>query len=313
MQRQVSILSLSILVALVFAACSAPQVTTIPADARPAPSSGAIVVTVSILPQQYFLERVGGQRVQVNVMVPPGGNPHTYEPKPEQLRELSRSAAYFTIGVEFESAWMERIAGVNLDMIIVDTTAGIERLPLETEHHHEGEEHDEEDEIDNPDPHIWLSPTLVKVQVENIYRALAKIDPDHRDEYRANADEFMEDIDALDAEIRSALSGVQERQFMVFHPSWGYFAHDYDLEQLAIEVGGQEPSAAEMARLIDEAREHNVKVIFAQPSFSTRAAEAIASEIGGKVLLIDPLALDWLDNMKTVAATLAETLGGRGE
>jgi len=256
-------------------------------SAAPEPA-GPLNVTVSILPQKYFVERIGGERVDVNVMVQPGASPATYEPRPEQLTALGKAAAYFSIGVPFESAWLDKIASANSEMRMVDTTKGIEKV--------------------GQDPHIWLSPTLVKTQAQTIYGALAQLDPTHEAEYRTNLDSFIADIDALDADIRQTLARVGSRKFMVFHPSWGYFARDYGLEMIPIEVGGQEPSAAELAALIAEAKEGGIKVVFAQPEFSTRDAETIAREIGGEVLLISPLSPDWLDNLRQVAETFAEVL-----
>ena len=299
----VTVLAMAGLVALVVAC--APQAGE--------PAEETMSVTVSVLPQRTFVERVGGERVTVNVMVEPGSSPATYEPKPEQLRALSDAVAYFSIGVPFEDAWLDRIAGANREMVMVDTAEGIERLPMRTHHHHDddGDEHGDEDHghgTGAPDPHIWLSPRLVKVQAQNIYAALAELDPDHEAEFRANLDTFVADIDALEAEIRETLRGVESDKFMVFHPAWGYFAEDFGLEQIPIEVGGQEPSARELGALIEQAREENIQVIFAQPEFRTSDAETIAEEIGGEVLLISPLAPDWLDNMRRVAETFAQVL-----
>ncbi len=268
-------------------------------------STGKLNITVSIVPQKYFVERVGGEYVDVNVMVLPGASPATYEPKPEQFQDLSDADAYVRIKVPFENAWMDRIASANPDMLIVDTTEGIERVPMEAHHRHGEKEHEPE----NPDPHIWLSPELVRVQSQTIYEALVELDPVHQDAYEANLDGFIADIDALEIDIRETLEGVESRRFIVFHPAWGYFARDFGLEMIPIEIGGQEPSAAEMAELITEAQRERIKVIFAQPEFSTRDAETIASEIGGEVLLISPLAPEWLDNLRNVADTFAEVFG----
>lgn len=268
-------------------------------------------VTVSILPQKYFVERIGSNYVNVNVMAGPGDEPHTYEPKPEQLKALSKAAAYFSIGVDFENSWLDRIASANSEMLMVDTTQGIERMPMVTHYHgEESGEHAHDQELDNPDPHIWTSPQLVKIQARTIYEALVQIDPEHRAAYEANLQSFLQDIDALDADIRETLKGIENRKFMVFHPAWGYFAGDYGLEMVPIEIGGQEPSAAELAALITAAKKEGIQVIFAQPEFSTEAAETIAKEIGGKVLLISPLAPGWLGNLRRVADTFAEVLGG---
>jgi len=283
LKRLRGILAGSVLVAGVLAGCGQNATPAAPA---------ALHVTVSILPQRYFVERVGGEYVAVNVMVEPGASPATYEPRPEQLRALSVADVYFSIGVPFEIAWLERFASVNENLLFVDTTQGIERLG----------------EPGNPDPHIWLSPALVKVQAQTIYETLAQLDPAHQGAYQANLKSFLADIDALDADIRETLTGVENRKFMVFHPSWGYFARDYGLEQLPVEVGGQEPSAAELAALVAGAKQEGIKVIFAQPEFSTRSAETLAQEIGGEVLLISPLAPDWLDNLRRVAEVLAKRM-----
>ena len=293
--------------ALAFGAMSmALVVTGCTAEPAASPADGRLVVTVSVVPQQYFVERIGGEHVAVTVMVGPGDNPTTYEPKPAQLKALSRSAAYFSVGVPFEHVWLDRIAGANPDMRIVDTIVGIERHAMDTHNHPEGEE--ETETVGAPDPHVWVSPELVKIQARTIYGALAELDPDHAATYRTNLDAFVDDIDGLITEIRGTLASVEKGKFMVFHPSWGYFAEDFGMEQIAIEIGGQEPSAQEMAGLIEEARAEGIRVIFAQPEFSTADAETIAEEIGGEVLPISPLAYDWLENLRMVADIFAEVL-----
>jgi zinc transport system substrate-binding protein len=263
-------------------------------------------VIVSIPPQAYVVDRIGGDAVVIETMVPAGAEPHTYEPKPEQLKAISQADAYLRIRVDFEDAWMDRFLSANPQMQVIDTTQGIERLPLPAGLG--------EDEIapgspeGQVDPHIWLSPQLVKVQAETIADTLSQLNPEQASQFQANLDEFLQDIDVLDTDIRQTLEGVTNRRFLVFHPAWGYFARDYDLQMLAIEVGGQEPSAAELADLIRFAQQHQIRVIFASPQFSQRDAETIAKEIGGEVLLIDPLAYDWFNNLQQVAETFAEVL-----
>lgn len=294
-----------LLVLILLAACGGPATPD---------GSGRLNIAVSVAPQRYFVERIGGQRVQVSVMVGPGDEPHTYEPRPEQLKSLSTTHAYLSIGVEFEDTWLDRLAAVNPDMLVVDTTVGIQRTPLKVPHLHSADEPAEaeaahgESELENPDPHIWLSPALTSIQAQTIYDTLAQIDPDHQDTYAANLERFLTDIDTLDRSIRDTLAELPVRKFMVFHPTWGYFARDYGLEMIPVEIGGQEPSAAEMAGLVDFARHENITVIFAQPELSTRAAETIASEIGGQVVLVNPLAADWADNLQRVADAFARAL-----
>ena len=287
-----------------------------------------LVVFTSITPQKYFVDRIGGDLVDVNVMVEAGSSPATYEPKASQMTALSDAAAYFSIGVPFESAWLEKIAAANQEMLMVDTTEGIERRIMGVPHTHEGEEadhdHEEEDEADHDheeegeadhdheegelDPHVWLSPELVKIQAVNIHAALVELAPEHEEVFSQNLEAFLADINALEDEMQSVLSGVSSHKFMVFHPSWGYFADQFGLEMIAIEVGGTEPSAAELAELIEEAKEEGIQVVFAQPEFSTQDAETIANAIDGEVILINPLAYDWLENMRDVAQTFAEVL-----
>jgi zinc transport system substrate-binding protein len=310
MQYKSYLISVVLLLAMVLGGCASASSGDV--------QEGPLSVTVSIVPQAYFVERIGGEHVNVNVMVEPGGSPATYEPKPEQLAALSDSAAYFSIGVPFENVWLERIADANSEMRVVDTAADVERLPMSDHTHHDeeahedehaDEEHEEEEHAEGAlDPHIWLSPELVKVQAQSIHDALVELNPAHEADYTANLDAFFADIDALQADIRETLAGVENRAFMVFHPSWGYFADEFDLNQIPIEVGGQEPSAQELAALIDEAKEENIKVVFAQPEFSTKDAETIAQEIGGEVLLVSPLARDWLANLRDVAQTFADAL-----
>ncbi|PDV99007.1 hypothetical protein A9Q02_14085 [Candidatus Chloroploca asiatica] len=288
-----------VMVLLLLTACGQPQAAAPMVEAPDAPAEAVVAepmqVMVSILPQKYFVERVGGDRVQVSVMVPPGSSPATYEPTPAQMTALSQAQAYFSIGVPFEKAWLERIQAANATMQRVDTTAGIERMPMGAS-------------SENLDPHVWLSPTLVKTQAEIIAATLSDLDPSAAPMYASRLADFSADIDALDTSIRTTLDGVSQRKFMVFHPAWGYFARDYDLEQIPVEVGGQEPSAAELAALIDRAQTEGITVIFAQPEFSTRAAETIASQIGGEVMLISPLNPDWLGNLQMVADTFARVL-----
>ncbi|MCX7594680.1 MAG: zinc ABC transporter substrate-binding protein [Fischerella sp.] len=277
----------------------------------PTSKSDKLQIMVSIPPQKYFVERIGNGYVTVNVMVPPGAEPHTFEPKPEQLKALSRAKAYMRIRIDFEEAWIDKIKAANPKMLIVDTTQGIKRLPMPSSYQEVGERlHAGEGE--NLDPHIWLSPQLVKAQAHTIYAGLVKLDAKHQRAYQANLERFIADINELDADIRKNLQDVKNRKFIVFHPGWGYFARDYGLEMIPIEVGGQEPSAAELATLITKAKKQNIKVVFAEPQFSKQAAQTIAKEIGGEMLLIDPLSPDWLNNLRQVSHAFARVLSQGG-
>ncbi len=292
MKNKIIIVTFSIMLAAILTAACAPAAQT---------PGGQINVTVSILPEKYFVERIGGDHVKVNVMVGPGDSPHTYEPKTKQMASLSQSAIYFTIGVEFESAWMDRMKGANPTMKVVDLSANLEKIPMTAGI--KGEEQKGE-----PDPHVWTSPENVKVMSKTIYDTLVSVDPTHQADYQANLNAFIKDIDQLENDIRTNLKGISSNKFIVFHPGWGYFARDFGLEQISIEIGGSEPSAQELSIIIDEAKANHIKVVFGAPEFSTKTAEYIAQEVNGKVLLIDNLAEDWLDNLRSVSNTFGEIL-----
>ncbi len=250
-------------------------------------NEGRIRVAVSIPPQAEFVERIGGDRVEVMVMVPPGASPHTYEPTPSQLRDVSKAEIYAKVGsgVEFELAWMDKIASVNKEMLIVDCSKGIKFI--------------------EKDPHVWLSPRNARIMVENIYKGLVKVDPVNKEYYQKNKEKYLEELERLDNEIAQAIS-KKRRRIMVYHPAWAYFCRDYGLEQIAIEREGKEPTPKGILNLIEQARRDNIKVIFASPEFSTKGAEVIAKEINGTVILISPLEKNYLENMRKVAKAFAE-------
>jgi zinc transport system substrate-binding protein len=265
-------------------------------------------ITVSILPQKYFVERIAGDLAQVNVMVGPGESPHTYEPQPAQMEALSNSSIYFLIGVEFEEAWIDKFKETSPDTIFIDTSEVVQKIPVvESEEivveHQEGD-HDH----GSLDPHIWLSTQNVIRIANAMAAALSEIDPENSAIYQQNLEDFVMEIDTLDEENRAAFENISSLQFITFHPSWGYFARDYGLQQIPIEVGGNEPSAQELTALIEFAKENDIRIIFASPEFNTRSAETIASEIEGEVILISPLAEDWMENMRTITNSLSEIL-----
>ena len=257
---------------------------------EPQIDDGRTVIIVSILPQADFVEHVGGDKVDVIVMIPPGANPATYEPTASQLKAVSSAAMYVKVGsgLPFEEVWLDKICSANPDMMIIDTSEGVDLIPS--------------------DPHIWLSPRSAMVQVENIYKGLVAMDPENSEYYYRNKEQYINDLEVLDTDITESLSGFDGRNFMVFHPSWGYFSRDYDLTMIAVEIEGKEPSAGDMARLVETAKENNIKIIFVQPQFSTKSAEVIAKEIGGSVVAVDPLPQDYITNLRIVSNTFAQSL-----
>mgnify|MGYP001131747102 CR=1 FL=1 len=267
-------------------------------------AAGEIQVVVSIPPQVYFVSRIGGDRVRVSAILPPGASPAVYEPGPADMRMIAEADLYLAIGVPFEDAWLPRLESANPDLPVVATQQGIQRRHIQR---HGTEAHDSHDHDGAPDPHIWLSPQLVRAQAETIARALIERDPGGESLYRANLESFQREIEGLQARLQEVLESSSAEAFVVFHPSWGYLADELGLVQLPIEVAGQEPSAAELAELVEYARQLEVPVVLVAPQFSRRTAETVAQEIGARVELADPLASDWPENLLEVTRKIAES------
>jgi zinc transport system substrate-binding protein len=273
-------------------------------------------VFVSIVPQKYFVEKIGGDFVEVAVMVQPGASPATYEPKPKQMVALAKSDIYFAIGVPFEKTWLPKIGATSPKMHIVYTQAGIEKRAMIAHHshqgeskHHYGETEHRPDHHTGKDPHVWLSPPLVMQQARNILNGLETLDPTHRALYQANYKSFIVELVDLDLELKRLFETTADHsEFMVFHPSWGYFAHAYGLEQLPIEIEGKEPKPAELKDLIEHGKKIGIEVIFVQPQFSWQAAQTIAQATTAQIVVVDPLAPDWAENLRQVAVKLSTAL-----
>ncbi len=277
----------ALLAAIFLIAVSATYIYIAPEAGRVAGEEG-IGVVVTILPQADFVKNVGGDKVQVTVMVPPGASPHTYEPTASQLKEVSKAKIYFKVGsgVEFERAWMDKIMAVNPDMQVVDCTKGITKL--------------------GKDPHIWNSPINAKVMVEHICDGLCQADPNHEAYYTENRDKYLQELDDVDAYIHGRLDGFTEnRVFMIYHPAFGYFANEYNLTQIAIEHKGKAPTPKVIQDCVNKARQYNLSYIYVAPQFATQNAEAIAHEIGGQTVFMDPLPRDYIANMRSIAASLS--------
>lgn len=281
---------LSLAIGLFLAVCSGWAAATPP----------SLPVEVSILPQKLFVTMIGGDRVSVSVLVPPGYEPADYSPSPSQMHALATARIYFAIGVPFEDAWLPKIRAINPRLEIVPTQDGIQKMPMDTG----GRISPGKPRL--LDPHIWLSPSLVRIQGMNIRDALIRADPQHAAIYRLNYLRFARYVNSVDEKILSILAAHRgrTRTFMVFHPAWGYFARDYGLRQLPIEIEGKDPAPRDLVRLIHEAKRLGIKTVFVEPQFSKHAATAIATAIGGQVVAVDPLAENWGANLVAAAEAL---------
>jgi zinc transport system substrate-binding protein len=271
--------------------------------------TGKIGVVVTLPPQKEMIEAIGGDMVKVTVMVPAGENPHSYAPTPSQMVDLARAELYLKVGsgVEFELTYLDEIASQNENLAIVDCSLDIVLIDAEDHHHGKG---DSDDSHLGKDPHYWLSPANAKTMVRNICDGLVSLDPANRDLYETNRDAYLERLDQLDAEIRGILHDLENREILVYHPAWAYFAEAYGLVELPVEEEGKQPGPADVAGVVDQAREHGIKVIFVSPQFDQTSAKTIAQEIGGRVLTLNPLPEDYVENLRDVALKVGEGLGG---
>lgn len=260
-------------------------------------TAGEITAFVSILPQAYFVERVGGDYVNVNVMVGPGQSPATYEPTPKQMAILGRSQLYFRIGTPFERGFIDKISHTFTNLTIIDTRKGVRLRYFK-----------QSQGLEVPDPHIWLDPKRVKIQAETIAKALKETDPDHADEFEKNLRTFQSDLDSIDAKIARILAPLKGGNLYVFHPAFGYFAESYGLTQIPVETEGKEPSPKQLSRLINKAKKEGVRVIFVQPQYATKEARTVARAIGGAVVPINPLPRDYLRNLEDMANIIEKGL-----
>ena len=280
-------------------------------------SPGTVKAFVSILPVAYFVERVGGPNVEVSVLVGPGQDPHAFELTPKLVAKLANARVLFKIGFPFEETIIKKIGSTFKNVEVVDLQKGIKLRAMTEEEveaeeaghgHGKGEAHKHSREAGEKDPHTWLDPQLAKIQAGTIAETLIRIDPDHKDQYEKNLKDFRADLDAIHEQLTKALAPVKGRSFFVFHPAYGYFGDAYGLKQIPVQIGGKEPTARQLARLIELAKEDGVKVIFVQPQFSKKSAEVLAKAIGGAVVPLDDLAPDYLKNLQEMAAKLDAAL-----
>jgi len=266
-------------------------------------------VMTSIGPVGYLVERVAGDGLEVGVMMPDSANPHTYEPLPSDLVKLSRVDIYFELGVglDFENVWLPKLKRLNNKMKVVNCGKAVVLQPVSGEHVCGGGEagcdHDHNHDH-GLDPHIWLSINNAIVMVGNIREALVNIVPENRVVFENNAKELVLELEQLKKEIQNKLKQKTNKKFIVFHPSWGYFARDFGLEQIPVEIDGKEPSIKEVRKLIMLARKEGIKTVFVSPQFSKKSAAVIAKEIGGQVVAIDPMAKDYIKNIRKVGEAL---------
>lgn len=275
-----------------------------------------VIVTVTIEPQRYFAEKIAGDKFKINCVVPAGQSPETYDPTPREMMQIGKSIAYLRIGpIGFEQAWMDKIRENNPKMEVFDTSEGMDMLTAtEEEHDHSTHNHEAHAAGDahhhhhhgGVDPHIWSSIAGAKVVAWNTLNAFITLDPDNTEYYWLNYNKLMDEIDKTDTEIKQLLDPLTDRTFIIYHPALTYFAQEFNLVQLCIEMDGKEPSPAQLKQLVETARANNARVVFIQQEFDQKNAEMIARETGCKLTVINPLAFDWPKEMIHIAKALAD-------
>ncbi|MDM7911955.1 MAG: zinc ABC transporter substrate-binding protein [Methanotrichaceae archaeon] len=263
-------------------------------------NTAQVRAATTIIPLGEFVAAVGGERVNVSVLVPPGAEPHTFEPTPSQIRQIADADVYFKNGVGLEN-WVDNMIEVNPKMHVVDTSRNVSLIA-------DTIEAAITDGSTAMDTHIWLSPRRAMIQVQNICDGLIAVDPEGKDYYINNRDNYIAKLIELDAYLNSTFAGTEKKKFIVLHPAWIYFAKDYGLEQIAIEVEEKEPGPRYLAEVVNTARANNITTVFVEPQYNPKLAEVIAKEIGGKVVTIDDLAPNYIENMKSVGDKIAESL-----
>jgi len=266
-----------------------------PKDARP-------IVSVSILPQKYFVDQISGNLLQVNVLVPPGSSPHNYEILPSQMQDLAHSKAWLQIGLlSFETALKEKLASVNKNVEMVNCSEGINPIAGTEE---EGHDH-EHSHTEAYDPHIWLGPAESKVIAQNTWTALKAAFPEHASAFDVHYSKLILKIDSLTNLIDQQLKNLGNRHILIFHPALAYYARQFNLQQIALEMDGKEPSPRHMKEIVDLAHRENIHVIFIQKEFDPAFAQQLAKEINGQVEIIDPLDYDWEKQLLDITAKIA--------
>lgn len=252
------------------------------------------MIAVSIVPEQTFVEAVCGDLVDIVTLVPSGSSPENYEPTAQEMEKFSDASLYFSIGVPTEEAnILPNVGDIKVISLQDEVAAVYEDRTFES-----GER----------DPHIWLSPKRVKVMVETIAKEMSELDPDNKGTYEQNAADYIVKLDEVDQEIKDALKGVESKNFIVYHPAFGYIADDYGLKMYSLEEEGKEATAQHLQDMIDLAKKENIKVIFYQEEVDSSQSEAFAKEIGGKTIQLSPLAADYIDNLKNMAQTMGEAM-----
>lgn len=277
------------------------------AAAATSPLTTKTHIFVTVPPQAFLAEKIGGNTVEVHTLVGKGRDPHTFEPTPRQATALAGATLFFTANIPFEKQLVAKIAAGNRNLQIVDSTRGITRLPVAEPHHHEA--HAEKKRSGNDaDPHIWLAADNLRIMAANMGAAMIHAMPEHTESLQRNLASLQNEIKEVDTRLITTLSPHRGKTFYVFHPAFGYFANAYGLRQKSVEISGKSPTPKQLIALIRQAKEDRVQTIFVQPQFDSKSAETVARAINGTVTPIDPLDQEVLRNLAKIADSIGQSL-----
>lgn len=273
---------------------------------NPQEETGKRQISVSIMPQKYFIGRISGDLFSINVLLPDGSSPATYDPLPSQINDIARSEIYFKMGyLGFEENWIPRIEKRFPELPVIDLSEKADLIHQPGDEAHHNHSH-------GTDPHYWLSVHNVRTVCAEITETLCKLEPSKEKMFRSNYAEFVTELDSLAQRASDLFSNLRTRKFIIYHPSLSYLAKDYNLTQIAIEHEGKEPSPRHITGIINLAKEEHIKHIFIQKEFDTESARSVAEEIDGEIVEIDPLDYNWLNNMHSMIEKLHDAMNQEG-
>jgi zinc transport system substrate-binding protein len=291
------ILPILFMFSLLISACSAQ--TNNPSFTE----DGRLKISVSIPSIQWLVDQIGGEQVQTQSLTTSGDDPHTYEPSPAQMTALATSDFYFSNGVEFEEVWIPKFSSANSNLQVVDISVGVERIPGADHQQEEGDEHE------GLDPHIWLSAENMRQIANNIASTLKSADPENSAVYQSNLEKALGIIEDVNNQLTQKLSQTQRQQFLIIHPSLGYFADAFGLQMIPVEVDGQEPSPTQLVDILNASKTYGIHTLFTQTGSNPLNVQMLAEQAGiNQIIEIDPMLYDWSANMLFIGDSLQAAL-----
>jgi len=259
--------------------------------------SGKIGVVVSLGPEVEWVKAVGGSKVDVTLMVPEGSDPHTYEPLPNQLSQVSNAQIYVMMGssVEFENNYIDKIRESSPNMLVINASEGVNLIPNSAEN-----------ESETLDPHVWADPKNAKLMVNNVYNGLVAVDPTDKEYFKNNRDSYLQKLDELDKNTTKLLKDKNNTYILVLHPAFGYMAKDYNITEIGAMINDEEPSPQRIAMMIDTAKKYNITTVYSEPQYDPKFMQSIATQIGGNVVTVNDLDENYLENMENIALAFSK-------